>query len=70
VPADCIFHPSLAEPPVSADHGRLMPGSPHRQFIILGAGQAGRACGPALVTALPQHASYGGVHVVIKEEPH
>jgi hypothetical protein len=70
VPADCVLHPSLAEFSVSADHDRLVPGGPHCQFVILGAGQAGRASGPALVTTLPQHASYCGIHVVIEEESH
>jgi hypothetical protein len=43
---------------------------PHRQLVILGAGQASLASGPALVTTLAQHASYSGVHVVIKKESH
>jgi hypothetical protein len=70
VPADCVLHPSLAEFSVSADHNRLTIGGPHRQLVILGAGQASRACCPALVATLPQHASYCGVHIVIKEESH
>jgi hypothetical protein len=47
-----------------------MLGGPHRQLVILGARQASRAWRPALMTALPQHASYSGVDVMIKQEPH
>jgi len=70
MPADCVLHPPLAEFAVSADHDRLMLCSPYRQLVILGAGQASLASGPALVTTLAQHASHSGVHVVIKEESH
>jgi hypothetical protein len=60
----------MTEFSVSADHNRVMLGGPHRQLVILGARQASRACRPALMTALPQHASYSGVDVMIKQEPH
>ena len=36
----------------------------------LGACQADRACRPALMTTLPQHASHSGVDVMIKQEAH
>jgi hypothetical protein len=65
-----LLHPSMTEFSVSADHNRVMLGGPHRQLVILGARQASRACRPALMTTLPQHASHSGVDVMIKQEPH
>jgi hypothetical protein len=68
--ADRIPHPSLAEFSIGADENGLMFYRPHGQFVILGAREAGRTCGPALMAAMPQHTSHRGIHVVIKEESH
>jgi hypothetical protein len=70
MPADCILHPSLAEFSISADDDGLMFCGPHGQFVILGARQAGGTRCPALIAAMPQHASHRGIHVVIKEKSH
>jgi hypothetical protein len=68
--ADRIPHPSLAELSIGADENGLVLYRPHGQFVILSARKACRTCGPALMTAMPQHASHRGVHVVVKEESH
>jgi hypothetical protein len=68
--ADRILHPSLAEFSVGADENGLMFYRPYGQFVILGAREACRTRGPALMAALPQHASNRGVHIVVKEEAH
>lgn len=43
---------------------------PHGQFVVLGAREACRTCRPALMAAMPQHASHCGIYVVVKEESH
>jgi hypothetical protein len=70
MPADRVLHPSLAEFRISADENGLMFYRPHGQFVVLGAREARRTCRPALMAAMPQHASDCGIYVVVKEESH
>jgi hypothetical protein len=67
---DRVLHPSLAEFSISANENGLMFYGPHGQFVVLGAREACRTCRPALMAAMPQHASHRGIHVVVKEESH
>jgi hypothetical protein len=70
MPADRVRHPSLAEFSISTDENGLMFYRPYSQFVILGAREACRTCRPALMAAVPQHASHRGIYVVVKEESH
>jgi len=70
MPADRVQHPPLTEFAVGADHGCMMLRSPHRQLVILRARKTSRASSPALMTTLPCHTAYRGIHIVIKQEPH
>jgi hypothetical protein len=70
VSADCILHASLTEFSIGADNDRLMLRGPHRQLVIFCSCQASGTCCPALMATVPQHLSYCGVHVVIKQESH
>jgi hypothetical protein len=68
--ANRILHPSLAEFGISADESSLMFYRPNGQFIVFGARESCRTCCPALMAAMPQHASHRGIYVVVKEESH
>ena len=68
--ADRILHSSLTEFSISTDKDGLMFHCPHGQFVVFGAREACRTCRPALMAAMPQHASHCGIYVVVKEESH